>query len=52
MLNLNRTNPNRPTKKATIKLKVKCNKEVAQVGLEPWPFTSQENTLPAVPAGH
>jgi len=25
---------------------------MARVGLEPWPFTSQASTLPAVPAGH
>jgi len=25
---------------------------MAQVGLKPWPFTSQESTLHAVPAGH
>ena len=48
---LNPTKLNRPRKKTIIKLKVKF-KKVTQVGLEPWPFTLQESTLPTEPAGH
>jgi len=38
-------NPNRPTKKTIIKLKVKCNRKNAHAGREPWPFSSHESTL-------
>jgi len=48
MLNPKPTDSKRPTKK----LLVKCNKKVAQVIRELWPFTLQESTLPTELAGH
>ena len=31
---------------------MKCNQKMAQLGLKPWPFSSQESMLTAEPAGH
>jgi len=45
MLNPNPTNPNRPTKKTIIKLKVNTTEKITHAEREPWPFSSQESTL-------
>jgi len=51
MLNPNSANSNPPIRKI-IKLKVKCNRKMNQVGFEPSPFSLQDNTVSAKPAYH